>query len=126
MEELLRRVPLFAWLPEGAFEVLNGCFDLEAEQLKQGETREDRGRVGCLLTGSASFCPNNSPEVTLSPGELFGIARGTDGGKHPVPGSLTADTDCAVAWFDFNLVRTVCYRACWFHVRLLREIDALL
>jgi hypothetical protein len=126
MEELLRTAPLFAWLPEGAFAVLNGCFDLEVEQLKQGETREVRGRIGCLLTGSASFCPNDGPEVALSPGGLFGITRGADGVKRPVPGSLTAAADCAVAWFDFNLVRTVCYRACWFHVRLLREIDALL
>jgi hypothetical protein len=126
MEEALRMVPLFAWLPEGACEVLNGCFDLEVEQLRQGERREVHGRIGCLLTGSASFCPDSGPADPLSPGDLFGIARGADGIKRPVPGTLTANTDCAVAWFDFDLVRTVCYRACWFHVRLLNEIDALL
>lgn len=125
MRALLRTVPLFAWLPEEAPDILNGCFDLEVERLTAGETRRTAGRVGCLLEGGAVFRPQDAA-ISLSPGNLFAISRDIQGLKHPEPGTLTAVTDCAVAWFDFTLTTSVCYRACWFHVRLLREIDALL
>lgn len=126
MSGLLRTVPLFAWLPEEAPEILNSCFDLETERLAAGETRRAAGRAGCLLSGSAVFQPQGAAPVPLSVGSLFAILRDDQGFKHPCPGTLTAASDCAVAWFDFNLTRNVCYRACWFHVRLLREIDDLL
>lgn len=126
MEELLRAVPLFAWLPEGAPDILNSCFDLETERLAAGETRRADGRAGCLLEGAAAFCPQFGEARTLESGALFAIARNRDRHQFPVHGTLTAVSDCAVAWFDINLTRTVCYRACWFHVRLLREIGAQL
>lgn len=125
MRELLRTVPLFAWLPEEAPDILNGCFDLEVERLAAGETRQTAGRIGCLLQGTAAF-QSQDAAVSLSPGKLFAVSRDAQGFKHPRPGTLTAAADCAVAWFDFGLTTSVCYRACWFHVRLLREIDALL
>ena len=43
--------------------------------------------------------------------------------KNPLPGVLTAGEDCIVAWFRGDLVLHVCYRACWFHARLIQEID---
>lgn len=126
MLELLHQVPLFAWLPEEAPEILNGCFDLETEKLETGETRRTDGRAGCLLSGSAVFQPEGTASDTLSAGSLFAIRRDGQGFKHPRSGILTAASDCAVAWFDVSLTSNVCYRACWFHVRLLREIDRLL
>ena len=39
---------------------------------------------------------------------------------------MTAEEDCTVLWFRFEMVRMVCYATCWFHVRFLKEIDRLL
>lgn len=126
MRDLLRTVPLFAWLPEEAPDILNGCFDLETERLAAGESRQTAGRIGCVLEGGAAFRPQDADAASLSPGGVFGVLRDAQGFKRPQAGVLTAVTDCAVAWFDSSLISSVCYRACWFHVRLLREIDALL
>ena len=114
MLELLRRAPLFAWLPEEGAETLSACFDLCVEELKAGDARPTDDRIGCLLRGGAVFQAH-----ALAPGDVFALNRD----KSPCPGVLTAGEDCAVAWFRRDLVRHVCYRACWFHARLIQEID---
>ena len=118
MLELLHQVPLFAWLPEEGAETLSACFDLCVEELKAGETRPTESRIGCLLQGTAVFQSDDGVRV-LAPGDVFALHRD----KSPLPGVLTAGEDCAVAWFRRDLVLHVCYRACWFHARLIQEID---
>lgn len=83
MLELLHQVPLFAWLPEEAPEILNGCFDLETEKLEAGETRRTDGRAGCLLSGSAVFQPEGTASDTLSAGEPFCHPAGRSGLQTP-------------------------------------------
>ena len=118
MLELLRQAPLFAWLTEEGAETLAACFDLCVEELNTGETRATEGRIGCLLRGSADFQADAGAR-TLAPGDVFALNRD----RNPLPGVLTAGEDCAVAWFCRDLVLHVCYRACWFHARLIQEID---
>lgn len=118
--DLLRRVPVFAWLSEEGAEALSGCFDLCVEEPPAGAALPTGDCIGCLLRGEASF-RGDGGERTLSQGELF--ALGEDG-RTLSPGVLTAGRDCAVAWFRGDLVRHVCYGACWHHVRLLEEIKS--
>ena len=118
MLELLHQVPLFAWLPEEGVETLSNCFDLCVEELNAGETRSADGHIGCLLQGTAVFQAGGTAQ-SLVPGELFAL----NWDRSPIPGVLTAGEDCAVAWFRRDLVLHVCYRACWFHARLIQEID---
>lgn len=118
MLELLHQVPLFAWLPEEGAETLSACFDLCVEELKAGETGSTDGRIGCLLRGSADFRADAGGR-TLAPGDVFALNRD----RSPLSGVLTAGEDCTVAWFHSDLVLHVCYRACWFHARLIQEID---
>ena len=118
MLELLHQVPLFAWLPEEGAETLSACFDLCVEELRPGDTRSADGRIGCILRGSAVF-RRDGTEQTLLTGELFALSRS----REPLSGVLTAGEGCAVAWFGRDLVCHVCYRACWFHARLIQEID---
>ena len=118
MLELLHQSPLFAWLPEEGADTLSACFDLCVEELKAGETRPTDGRVGCLLRGTAAFQTDGGARPLL-PGEVFALGRD----RQSVPGVLTAGENCAVAWFRRDLVLHVCYRACWFHARLILEID---
>ena len=118
MLELLHQVPLFAWLPEEGAETLSNCFDLCVEGLNTGETRATEGRIGCLLRGSADFRAEAGAR-TLAPGDVFALNRD----RCLIPGVLTAGEDCIVAWFHGDLVLHVCYRACWFHARLIQEID---
>ena len=121
MLELMHQVPLFAWLPEEGAETLSNCFDLCVEELNAGETRATEGRIGCLLRGGADFRTDDGTR-TLAPGDVFALNRD----KNPLPGVLTAGEDCIVAWFHRDLVCHVCYRACWFHARLIQEIDSKL
>ena len=121
MLELLHQVPLFSWLPEEGAETLSNCFDLCVEELNAGETRTTEGRIGCLLRGGADFRTDDGTR-TLAPGDVFALERD----KNPLPGVLAAGEDCIVAWFHRDLVCHVCYRACWFHARLIQEIDSKL
>lgn len=118
MLELLHQAPLFAWLPEEGAETLSNCFDLCVEELSAGETRSTEGRIGCLIRGGADFRTDDDTR-TLALGDVFALNRD----RNPLPGVLTAGEDCAVAWFRWDLVCHVCYRACWFHARLIQEID---
>lgn len=117
MLELLYEAPLFAWLPAEGAETLSACFDLCVEELEPGESRPAGGRVGCLLRGGAVFQTGGDARA-LEPGRVFALDRD----RNPLPGVLTAGEGCAVAWFHRDLVRHVCYRACWFHARLILEI----
>ena len=121
MLEPLHQVSLFAWLPEEGAETLSNCFDLCVEELSAGETRATEGRIGCLLRGGADFRTDDGTR-TLAPGDVFALNRD----KNPLPGVLAAGEDCIVAWFRGDLVLHVCYRACWFHARLIQEIDSKL
>ena len=118
MLELLHQVSLFAWLPEEGAETLSNCFDLCVEELNAGETRTTEGRIVCLLRGGADFRTDDGTR-TLAPGDVFALDRD----RNPLSGVLTAGEDCIVAWFRGDLVLHVCYRACWFHARLIQEID---
>ena len=118
MLELLHQAPLFAWLPEEGAETLSNCFDLCVEELNAGETCSTDGCIGCLLRGGADFRTDDGTR-TLAPGDVFALNRD----KNPLPGVLAAGEDCIVAWFRGDLVLHVCYRACWFHARLIQEID---
>ncbi len=118
MLELLRQVPLFTWLTEEGADTLSACFDLCVEELRPGDTRSADGRIGCLLRGSASFQTDGAVRA-LRPGEVFALGRT----RESIPGVLTAEEACAAAWFHRDLVRHVCYRACWFHARLIQEIE---
>ena len=121
MLELLHQVPLFSWLPEEGAETLSNCFDLCVEELSAGETRATEGRIGCLLRGGADFRTHDGTR-TLAPGDVFALDRD----RNPLSGVLTAGEGCVAAWFHRDLVCHVCYRACWFHARLIQEIDSKL
>ena len=115
----------FSWLPEEGLETLGACFDLTEERIPAGETRNSRGRIGCLLSGRVRLRAENG-ETVLSSVSLLGITVTDRGERRPVAAELTAEEDCTVLWFRFEMVRMVCYAACWFHVRFLQEIDRLL
>ena len=115
----------FSWLPEEGLETLGACFDLTEEHIPAGETRNSAGRIGCLLSGRGRLRTEDG-ETDLSSVSLLGIAVTERGERRPVPAVLTAEEECTVLWFRFEMVRMVCYAACWFHVRFLKEIDRLL
>lgn len=115
----------FSWLPEEGLETLGACFDLTEERIPAGETRDSAGRIGCLLSGSGTL-RTAAGETSVSSVSLLGIRVTDRGERRPMDAALTAAEDCTVLWFSFELVRMVCYAACWFHVRFLREIDRLL
>ncbi|MBR1690280.1 MAG: hypothetical protein IJ713_05845 [Oscillibacter sp.] len=114
-----------SWLSGEAREIFNSCFDWEEETLPAGERRETAGRIGWLLSGTARFC---SPvgERRVPEDGIFGVRRNAAGDREAESGTVTAETECTVAWFRYELTRYVCYRACWFHARMLRELESRL
>ena len=119
--ELVRQDPHFSWLPEEAFRILDACFDMHGETVPAGETRETGGRIGYLLRGSGTL-----NGTAAEPGTLFGARRTDREEKEMAPAALTVATDCDVLWFQFDVVNIVCYQACWFHARLVQELERLM
>ena len=116
---------VYSWLPEAGLETLGACFDLTEERIPAGETRRSDGRIGCLLSGRGRLRTKRG-ETALASVSLLGITVTDRGERCPVAAALTAEEDCTVLWFRFEMVRMVCYATCWFHVRFLKEIDRLL
>lgn len=114
---------IFSWLPDEGLETLGACFNLTVEPLKEGETRHSAGRVAYLLRGKAR---TDTDKGEVAAGTLLGIKVTERGEKKSIAVTLEAIEDCDVIWFDFELLRMVCYAACWFHVRFLKEINRLL
>lgn len=121
-ESVFARSGCFPWMPQRADQVLQSCFDLECETLAPSERRASGGRIGCLLRGVGRV---NGRE-DAGPGFFFGAARNAHLEKVAVEETLEAGTECLVAWFDFDVVLTVCYTACWFHARLIQEMEQAL
>ena len=76
------------------------------------------GALAVCFGGTLSFGRTTVPAPRHG-GDVFALDRN----RSSFPGVLTAGEDCAVAWFRRDLVLHVCYRACWFHARLIQEID---
>lgn len=114
-----------AWLPDKGLETLNACFDMAGEALSAGERRDTGGRIGYLLQGTLRLREGGT-DRPVTPGTLLGIRRDSRGRKVPAPSAITAAEDAVVIWWRFDVVETVCYQACWFHARLIRELEELL
>ena len=121
-QDLRKQHKAFSWLPDDGLETLGACFNLETEHLYPGDMRDSCGRVACLLQGRA----RTADSVPVFAGTLLGLSVTERDEKRCVPFSLEAAEPCDILWFDFELLRMVCYAACWFHVRFLKEIDRLL
>ena len=115
----------FCWLEGDALETLGNCFDVEAERLKAGETCESGNRFGYLLRGSGRVQMEDEA-AALEAGALLGVIPGGARGYLWTDAAYTAGSDSVVLWFQRDALEFACYRGCWFHARLIREIQTLL
>lgn len=116
----LQQEPLWTWISPEGLKTFASCFDLCGEQVPAGEYRQGNGRIGYLLDGSGR-AKTEEGEKVVSSGMLFGAVL-KDGLSDVTSVEFCPETDCTVVWMDGQIVRAVCYGACWFHVRLLEEI----
>ena len=116
----LREDPLLFWLPAEGLETMGNCFDMQAEAVSAGACCRSNGRLGYLLRGRGELTgePGNR---TAAPGSIFGVII-QEGTAHTVQACLRAETDCVLLWADGEILRSVCYGACWFHARFIREV----
>ena len=98
--------------------MFQNCFDLEAVALRSGERLDCAGRLGLVLSGEVAC-----GETVLAPGALLGAARDEVGRPRPFPVSVLARRDSEIALWDGAVLTSVCYRACWFHGRLVLEVE---
>lgn len=116
----LKSSELFAWISEEGVEMFSNCFDLEVEQIPAGQSRESRGRIGCLLSGEAAAGRR------LAADDIVGVMLERGGALRSEEFTLYAEQPCCVVWMNGEILTSVCYRACWFHGRLLLELRRLL
>ena len=121
--ELLKDQPFWHWLPREGGRYFDACFHMDWETIPAGERRESRGRVGYLISGRAQLRSERGL-VRAGEGQLFGVVQpGRPETRRMEETTLTAVTDCRVAWLDGDVLTSVCYAACWFHARLILEVE---
>lgn len=125
LKELIAQDVHFCWMEGDAFETLSNCFDVEVKQLRAGEICKSAGRFGYLLQGGGTARMENNTD-TLEAGGLLGVVPGGARGHLWVDAEFTAASDSVVLWFQRDALEFACYRGCWFHARLIREIQTLL
>ena len=124
--------PYLDWMDQEALETLENCFDWESEEILPEMSVKTDGRVGWILQGEGLFRPAGSAEDPacnprhVSSGKFIGVKRDEKGDKVIDDGLFTASVPCEIAWFQYDLLRFSCYRGCWFHARVMREVDAAL
>ena len=116
--EELTALPLMSYLPAEAMDVMPNCFELRFENINAGSTRSSKGRLGYLVSGRGSIRGRE-----LRTDDVFGA------GENPMTGKLrlvdeifSAASDSRVLWLEGEILSNVCYRACWFHGRLVQEL----
>lgn len=125
LEEMIAKDAHFYWMEGDAFETLSNCFDVEAEWLKEGETCQSAGRFGYLLQGSGMI-QMQSATAAIETGALLGIVPGGARGYVWEDADFTAGVESVVLWFQRDALEFACYRGCWFHARLIREVQMIL
>ena len=120
---LLKDHPFWKWLPPEGGQYFDACFNMDLQRVAAGERCESRGRVGYLISGSAQLhTPRGSEQA--GEGTFFGVFQPRRSeSRRTEETQLLAQTDCALLWMDADVLTSVCYAACWFHARLIREVD---
>ena len=125
LQKLISQDEHFLWMQGEAFETLSNCFDVEAEQLHPGTSCRNEKRFGYLLQGCGKIqSVNGTSEVQA--GALIGVIPGGIRGHQWSDDVFTAESESVVLWFQRDALEFACYRGCWFHARLIREIQTLL
>ena len=121
--ELLKDQPFWHWLPPEGGRYFDACFHMDWETVPAGELRQSRGRMGYLISGRAQLKTGEDLD-RAGEGTFFGVRQsGRPETRRTVETDLWAVTDCQVLWLDGTVLSNVCYAACWFHARLIREVD---
>ena len=122
--ELLKECPFWKWLPPEGGRYFDACFNMDWERVAAGDCCQSRGRVGYLISGYARL---SAQRGVRRAGEdtFFGLFQpGRPESRQMEETELWAVTDCDILWLDAEVLTSVCYAACWFHARLIREVDA--
>ncbi|MBQ8852639.1 MAG: hypothetical protein IJZ66_09440 [Oscillibacter sp.] len=121
--ELLKGQPFWHWLPREGGRYFDACFNMDLETVPAGEKRQTKGRVGYLISGRAQL-KSEADLIRAGEGSWFGVVQpGRPETRKVIETELWAVTECKVLWLDGTVLSNVCYAACWFHARLIREVD---
>ena len=122
--EWIKDQPFWSWLPREGGRYFDACFHMDWERVPAGEKRQSRGRVGYLISGRAQLRTEEGLD-RAGEGTLFGVIQpGRSERRRAEETEVYAVTECRVLWLDYEVLTSVCYAACWFHARLIREVDA--
>jgi len=127
------RSPLFAGITEEELPGLLKCIQARREPFYKNQILLQRGekttRIGMVLSGTVhiireDFWGNRSIVGLVGPGDLFAESYALT--AEPLEVSALAATDGEVLFLDGSRVVSGCHQACGFHVRLSRNMVAIL
>ena len=105
--------PTLSFLPPECTEVFEGCFNMHLHRLPPGARFETTGYVAYLLDGAGEI-----GAWDMESGAFFGV----DSRGKPQRQTVTTHTSCLLLLWDDIIMSHLCYRGCWFHLRLLETI----
>ena len=118
---LLKDQPFWSWLPREGGRYFDACFHMDCEEIPAGGHCRSQERVGYFVSGRAQLRGQRGIR-RAGAGTFFGALY--PGKAEENECELWAVTDCTVLWLDADVLTSVCYAACWFHARLIREVEA--
>ncbi len=108
--DCIRGDATLGFLPPECVEPFEGCFDMTLLELPPGARFDSKGRLAYLLRGSGEVGAWDTEA-----GGFFGV----DAAGRPERQVFTSHTSCLLLLWDAAVLTNVCYRACWFHARLI-------
>lgn len=142
--EKLRELPLFSYMKISDLETLDSCYEMQLGKVPKGTSWETEERFAYLVSGNGFLrsvdadadpgpadcrpCDNTADTSFVPQGErsiqqdnVFGVQPDGYGGCRAIRQVYTAKTDSVILTAESDILRKVCYMACWFHGRFVTE-----
>ena len=116
----LMALPLFNYMKAEDISVLDSCFDIQYLRIKSGSVWNTADHFAYLVSGEGTLKGDRSRDITSD--SVFGIRIDEHQGCIAAEECFTARTDSVIVYADMEILRKVCYMACWFHGRLAAEV----
>ncbi len=116
----LMATPLFSYMKTKDISVLDSCFDIQYLRIKSGSAWNTADHFAYLVSGEGNLNGDRSRNIIND--SVFGIRNDEHQGCIAADECFTARTDSVIVYADMEILRKVCYMACWFHGRFVTEV----
>lgn len=111
---------LFNYMKAEDISVLDSCFDIQYLRIKSGSAWNTAEHFAYLVSGEGTLKGDGLHDIAND--SVFGIRIDEHRGCIAAEECFTARTDSVIVYADMEILRKVCYMACWFHGRFVTEV----